>query len=111
MAMNLPANPENAHVLVNDADNGKLIKDVVADATLSDTEARNLIHEYTGTLVADLEVIVPSEQRKYMVYNNSSGAFTLTVKAVTGTGIVIAQGARAIIEWDGANMVRWTADL
>ena len=45
------------------------------------------------------------------VFCNNSGAFTTTFKTAAGSGVVVAQGKRAILLADGTNVVRITADV
>jgi hypothetical protein len=89
---------------------GRLSKAVTtADVTLTTTEARNQILEFTGTLTGNRNVIVPSKNRTYAVYNNTAGAFTLTVKTSGGTGIAVTQGTRSWLYCDATNVVQITA--
>lgn len=44
------------------------------------------------------------------VFCNNSGAFTTTFKTSAGTGVVVAQGKRAMLVADGTNVVRVTPD-
>jgi len=54
-------------------------------------------------------VIVP-DNGEWIVFNNTTEAYDITVKTSAGTGIVIAQGTRAIVLADGTDVVRITAD-
>jgi len=87
---------------------GRLSKSVAgsADVTLSSAEASNLILDFSGTLTGNINVIVPATARTYFIYNNTSGAYTLTVKTAGGTGIAVAQGGRAILVCDATNVVQ-----
>lgn len=87
--------------------NGRLSKSVAGgtDVTLSSTEASNLFIELTGTLSANINVIVPASPRMYFIANLTSGAFTVKVKTASGTGIFVAQSGRAILECDGTNII------
>lgn len=86
-----------------------------ADYTLTDTGARPREWQYcviemtdTGVvLTTGRNVIVPDNPRIYLFYNNT--AQTLTLKP-SGTGIAVATTKRAILQCDGTNIVRWTAD-
>lgn len=80
-----------------------------ADVTLSADQARCGYLTISGTLTGNRNVIVPADWRG-VVYCNNSGAFTTTVKTSGGTGVVVAQGKRAILFADGTNVVRITAD-
>ena len=46
----------------------------------------------------------------YIVFNNTTGAQSIQVIGATGTGITIANAKRAIVQCDGTNFVRITAD-
>lgn len=85
----------------------RLVKSVAggSDVTLTSAEAGYDIQEYTGLLTANINVIVPTAVSRWWVYNNTSGAFTLTVKTAAGTGVAITQGTRQIIHCDGTNVV------
>lgn len=78
----------------------------LTDATITGAgQASNKILEFTGALTGSINVIVPTLNRVWIVYNNTSGAFNLTVKTSAGTGVVIGQGSKAIIYCDGTNVV------
>ncbi len=76
-----------------------------SDVTLSAAEALSAIHEYTGALTGSINVIVPTADKIYFAYNNTTGAFTLTVKTSAGTGITVPQGRALILYCDGTNVV------
>lgn len=86
---------------------GLLSKSVAGgvDVTLSVDEAANLFYEFTGALTANINVIVPGNVRQFFVRNATTGAYTLTVKTLAGTGVVVVQGTRAQLECDGTNVV------
>lgn len=93
--------------LTNPRRTGRLSKSVAggANVTLTAAEARNEILELTGALTANINVIVPTVADQWVVYNNTTGAFTLTVKTAAGTGIAVQQGKRAILYGDETNVV------
>lgn len=80
-----------------------------ADVTLTSDQARCKYLTTTGALTGNRNVVVPNDWEG-VVYCNNSGAFTTTFKTSGGTGIVVAQGKRAILFADGTNVVRVTAD-
>ena len=82
-----------------------------ANTTLSTAQAVNDILEFTGTLTAQRNIVVPLAAKQYTVFNNTTGGFGLQFIPPSGTGIVVAAGMRAIIYADGTNVVRVTADL
>jgi len=77
---------------------------------LTTDETYSNIIEFTGVLTANINVVVALLTKSYIVFNNTTGAFTLTVKTAAGTGITVGQGKRAILYCDGTNVVRVTAD-
>ena len=93
--------------------NPRLSKSVAGgvDVTLTGAEGSHDILELTGALTANINVIVPAIDKKWVVANKTSGAFTLTVKGSTGAGITVTQGQRCIVYHDGTNVVRVTADV
>ena len=92
---------------------GRLPKSVAggANVTLTAAVARCNILEFTGAIAANIQVIVPLAAQQWTVFNNTSGAFTLTVVGATGTGSTVGQGKRAIVYSDGTNVVRASADV
>ena len=80
-----------------------------ADVTLTADQARCSYLTTTGVLTANRNVIVPNNWQG-TVFCNNTGAFTTTFKTSGGSGVVVAQGKRAILLADGTNVVRVTAD-
>lgn len=74
---------------------GRLAKSVAggSDVTLTSTEAQNPRLNLTGLLTANINLILPSQGAFYNIQNNSTGAFTVTAKLVSGTGVVVPQGS------------------
>lgn len=82
-----------------------------ADVTLTTAEARNRTLEFTGVLTGNINVIVPLfDGAEWIAVNSTTGAFSLTVKGGTGTGIVVATAKTATLRGDGTNILRVTAD-
>jgi hypothetical protein len=76
-----------------------------SDVTLSVTQAGSYFQEYFGTLTGNINIIVPAVVQPYVVANNTTGAFTLTVKTQTGTGLLVEQGESVILHCNGTNVV------
>ena len=91
---------------VQSAVGGYLSKSVTGGTvTLSDLEASNPVIGFSGTLTSNLVVVVPTTvKRLWAIYNATSGAFTLTVKTATGSGVTVAQGKRNLVYTDGTNV-------
>lgn len=75
-----------------------------ADVTLSAAEAAYNIINFTGVLTGNINVIVPANVNEWLMYNSTTGAFTLTVKTASGTGVAIVQGTRRLLYCDGTNV-------
>ena len=91
---------------VQSAVGGYLSKSVTGGTvTLSDLEASNPVIGFSGTLTSNLVVVVPTTVKRLWAINNAtSGAFTLTVKTATGSGVTVAQGKRNLVYTDGTNV-------
>ncbi len=79
------------------------------DVTLTNLQARAGSYKFTGALTGNINVIFPAKARLMWVYNNTSGAFTLTVvSSGSGSplsgGLAIAQGKSALVWCDGTSM-------
>lgn len=73
--------------------------------TLSGSELNRIAYNFTGILTGNKTVIVPATVQQYWVSNATTGAYTLTIKTLAGTGLNIDQGQRAIFYCDGVNVV------
>ena len=69
-------------------------------------ESANKILDLNGTLTGNITVFVPQKENNYIVYNNTSGSFTLDVAATGGTGVEIDQGTYEWIYCDGTNVLK-----
>lgn len=89
------------------------ITQAMADAnqTLTYEQAMCESITLTGALTALRDVIVPAVPRDYTIFANVTGGFGVRVKTSGGSGITVADGKRAIVECDGTNVVRVTADV
>ena len=66
-------------------------------------QARSKTLEITGTLTANVAVIIPQLEKDYIVYNNTSGSYTVTIKTVAQAGVAVAQGGIVTVICDGAS--------
>lgn len=73
--------------------------------TLSGAELNRIAYQFSGTLTANMEIIVPTTVQQYWVSNNTTGAYTLTVKTVSGLGVLVGQNARSILYCNGTDVV------
>lgn len=75
------------------------------DIILTAAQARADILNLTGALTGNRNVIVPDAVQRRLAYNNTSGAYSLTVKTAAGTGVAIGQGARDDVYSDGIDVI------
>lgn len=73
--------------------------------TLTGTELNRIAYGFTGTLTGNRQIIVPATVQQYWVNNQTTGAYTLTVKTSAGTGVLVTQGSRSILYCDGTDVV------
>lgn len=74
--------------------------------TLTPTEAANVVQKYTGVLVANVTITLPSVVQVYYVSNQTTGAFSVTFKtAGVGTTVVVPTGQNAVLFCDGTNVL------
>lgn len=68
-------------------------------------QARCLCLDVTGNLGSNAILVAPNKAHLYLVRNGTSGAFTVTLKTSSGTGVAIPQGQLVILYSDGTNVV------
>lgn len=68
-------------------------------------------YDIQGALTANRNLIVPTSTKQYVVRNATTGAFTLTVKTASGTGIAVPQGHLQKLFCDGTNVVATAASV
>jgi len=108
MAMSLANNQTNPEAVVN-----TLVKDWVevdvagsSNVTLSEAQARYSQIECSGTLTGNIDVVVPAEDKLYVMRNTTTGAYTLTAKVSGGTGVAVTQGSAFHLGCDGTEVYR-----
>jgi len=72
--------------------------------TLTLLQSAYPIITFTGTLTANSTVNVPPQSGEWIFVNSTTGAYTLTVKTPSGTGVTLTQGQSTFIYGDGTNM-------
>jgi len=80
----------------------------VATLTLSNTnalqDARALCLNITATLSAAGTVNVPAIEKPYIIINNSSGGYAVTVKVSGQTGVSVPNGKRTVVYNNGTDI-------
>ena len=82
--------------------------------TLTPAEAAKSVLVLTGTLVANLQLVVPSQVRRWLIINSTTGLFSVTVKTSGGTGVVVPNGGFTgpVEVWsDGTNVYNVVAPV
>jgi len=74
-----------------------------ADVTLTPAQAAKPIIIVTGAMTAARQLIFPAWSRDWIIVNNTTGGFALTVKTAAGAGVVLTNGAVQLVLCDGAN--------
>jgi hypothetical protein len=80
----------------------------VATLTLTNTnalqDARALCLNVTATLTAAGTLNVPAIQKPYIVFNNTSGGYALTVKVSGQTGVSVPNGKKTVLYNNGTDV-------
>lgn len=109
-------NNTNTNLETIDAFNaGYLAKSVAGSSNVTLTtanasptsEASNKVIEFTGALTGNIYVFLPAVENNYIFFNNTSGAYTLTVApdGHAANGVAITQGAHTIQYCTGTAIV------
>lgn len=104
--------------LIEDAISGYLNLDISGQTTVTLTtgngvpdQSRMAMLGITGSIINDVVIIVPTVTHKYVVNCNFSGAFKVTIKTSTGTGVDFDNTKRSLIICDGSNVLDIQPDL
>jgi len=73
--------------------------------SLTSTEARSAVIILSGTLTADQTIVVPGTTKTWAISNQTSGNFYVIVKAGSGAGVNVPQGATKKIICTGTNTI------
>ena len=75
-----------------------------ADVTLTQLQSGYPVIVVSGAKTAARNLIFPAIVGEWIVQNNTTGAFTLTAKTASGTGVTLTQGESTYIYGDGTNI-------
>jgi len=76
------------------------------DYTLTGSELNRVSYNFTGALLSNRNIIVPNTIQQYWVTNNTTGAFTLTVKTAALSGVEVTQTASSILYCNGSQIIQ-----
>lgn len=68
-------------------------------------EARSMFLAFTGSPGGAANVVCPAVSKLYVVLNNTTGGFAVTLKTSAGTGIAVPNGKAMVLRCDGTNVV------
>jgi hypothetical protein len=68
-------------------------------------QSRNAVLVLTGALTAARNVICPSVEKVYLVRNQTTGGFAITIKTAAGTGVQVSNGSNTWVYCDGTNVL------
>ena len=72
--------------------------------TLTASEASNVIQKYTGALIADVTIVIPSTVQVYYILNATTGAYTVTITTGSGATAILTTGTQATLVCDSVNL-------
>lgn len=67
--------------------------------TLTAAQYANPVIVLTGVLTANINLVFPNTQQRWLVKNNCTGAFTITCKTAAGTGVALGLTGDAKTLW------------
>lgn len=74
-------------------------------------QSRAAMLKITGTLTQDHTITIPAVSKHYIVWNATSGDYSLTIKTSGGTGVTVEQGNKAWVMCDGTDTYQVSPDL
>ncbi|MCA7902847.1 hypothetical protein LGM39_26100 [Burkholderia cepacia] len=75
------------------------------NVTLTPAQAMKSRIVLTGALTGNVQIILPAWTREWTIVNNTTGAFSITAKTASGTGVVIPAGPTRVVG-DGTNITQ-----
>ncbi|MGN8062814.1 hypothetical protein ACTJK4_14240 [Ralstonia sp. 22111] len=76
-----------------------------ANVTLTPAQAAKNKITLAGTLTGNIQIILPTWTRDWTIVNNTTGAFTVTAKTASGSGVALASGQQKVTG-DGTNIIQ-----
>jgi hypothetical protein len=73
--------------------------------TLAGANLNRIAYTFGGTLAANMVINIPPTIQQYWLSNETIGGFSITVKVAGQTGVIIANGVRAICYCNGTDLV------
>ncbi len=73
----------------------------LSTANAAPDEARNAVLVFNGVLTANCNVIAPSVQKVYVISNQTTGGYGVTIKTSGGNGVQVANGTNQLVYCNG----------
>ena len=94
-------------VTVTTADVTLVLTQGTSSATnIGSTTAQYAILNVSGAMTAARNLILPSSSRQYVINNNTTGGFALTVKGSATSGVTMVNGEKAHVFWNGSDYAK-----
>ncbi len=79
----------------------------------TDDQVHNKVIEFTGALGANINVFTDAVEGEYLLFNNTTGSYTLTFGNTghAANGVAVSQGTKSIVYTTGTAMADVMADL
>lgn len=83
------------------------------DDSSTDDQVHNKVIEFTGALAANINVFTDAVEGEYLLFNNTTGSYTLTFGNTghAANGVAVSQGTKSIVYTTGTAMADVMADL
>ncbi|NBY00432.1 MAG: hypothetical protein EBQ87_00375, partial [Planctomycetes bacterium] len=73
---------------------------------IGSTTAQYAILNVSGAMTAARNLILPSSSRVYVINNNTTGGYALTIKGSATSGVTMVNGESAHIYWNGSDYAK-----
>jgi len=83
------------------------------DDSTTDDQVHNKVIEFTGALGANINVFTDAAEGEYVLFNNTTGAYSLTFGNTghAANGVAVTQGTKSIVYTDGSTIYDVGSDL
>lgn len=75
------------------------------NVVLAGAQLNRISYRFIGALAGNVSIVVPNTVQQYWIDNETTGAFSLTVKTAAVAGIAVSQGTRNILYSDGTTVL------
>lgn len=91
----------SGYVNINISGNSNITLTTANGAT---DQARMAMIELSGNLIGNINLVVPTITKKYVIKTTYTGSFTVTVTTGSGSTVVLNSGVRTLLMCDGVNV-------